>query len=68
MDDVPLIGAAAVAKFQTIDKPGFEDRVYHLYYNQGQNRTDLFSSWGSCIGLVSGAAASRSVGLLNLLN
>ena len=37
----PLIGigvtaAMAAAKFQTIDRDGFEDRVYRLYYNQVQ--------------------------------
>jgi hypothetical protein len=30
------------AKYVTMDKEGLEDRAYRLYYNEGQNRTDLF--------------------------
>lgn len=35
---------------------GIEDRVYRLHYNQGQNRTDVFST----VGAVTGAAAAAA--------
>uniref|UniRef100_A0A7S0WV59 Uncharacterized protein n=1 Tax=Chlamydomonas leiostraca TaxID=1034604 RepID=A0A7S0WV59_9CHLO len=69
-----LIGATGVmagAKFTQIDRDGFEDRVYRLHYNAGQNRTDRLSEGGAVLGLAATAYLLRSSGApikpLNLL-
>lgn len=39
---------------QIKDREGYEDRVYRLYYNQGQNRVDQWSAIGAGAGLALG--------------
>lgn len=40
-----------------LDKDGIEDRVYRLHYNEGQNRTDMFSGASGTLGGIIAAAA-----------
>uniref|UniRef100_A0A7R9YRF7 Uncharacterized protein n=1 Tax=Chlamydomonas euryale TaxID=1486919 RepID=A0A7R9YRF7_9CHLO len=57
-----LTGAMLANKMQSIDREGYEDRVYRLYYNEGQNHVDEVCSWATLLGLAGGFALS-SLGL-----
>ncbi|KAG1656824.1 hypothetical protein FOA52_008458 [Chlamydomonas sp. UWO 241] len=58
-------GALLVAKMQGMDRVGLEDRVLRLHYNEGQNRVDALSFWGSALG-TGGAVAIARLGLVRM--
>ncbi|KAL6754057.1 hypothetical protein V8C86DRAFT_2712814 [Haematococcus lacustris] len=54
-----LTAALGAARFTQLDRDGFADRCYRLYFNEGQRRTDLFSGAGAAGGLALTWAMAR---------
>ncbi len=44
---VAVTAVMGAARISQLDADGIHDRAYRLYYNEGQNRTDLFATVGS---------------------
>eukprot|EP00892_Ulva_mutabilis_P003402 jgi/Ulvmu1/1433/UM011_0163.1 len=47
---IGLVGILGFAKLHNEPLEAIEDRVYRLYYNEGQNRTDMFCQIGAAAG------------------
>ncbi len=47
-----------MARMNSLDADGIQDRVYRLHYNEGQRRTDTFAEVGGGLGCRGGGGCA----------